>query len=166
MENATEQLKKLTNLKIPILTQLHKTYCLSLHPLWTQILSQLWKFLPKYWKSDTIQVVSLSNLQVFKSKIKESLSNPNSEPLISEISEGLLLTLAEYYGVNFHKDEQCADQNYFSLSLIFEFLQYKSINIYNLLYSSLSTLILFKKDLLSMPSDFFNFSPTVKVKII
>ena len=88
--------------------------------------------------------------------------------VVIDLNDNLLLELMDYYGISYYKDTHSIDKICFSGILVYLFSQtLVSINIYSILYDSLSVFlaISYENIIKPAPIDFYKFPPVVKVII-
>ncbi|OMJ74662.1 hypothetical protein SteCoe_26374 [Stentor coeruleus] len=164
MENLVDKYRKICCLSIQELLKLHKMYCITLHPLWGQVVNRYWKVLDKYW-TPICQVTSKKNFETLSNNISTllDLSHTSFVPF----DNTLLIELLEYYNIEFFQDDKCIDKTIFSALLVFIFSQYTNIiNIYPLLFLAFSVFFALLQDTPQYPhspQDYKKHLPVVKV---
>ena len=163
-----EKYSKLTELKIEELIVLHKMYCISLHPLWKQVSDMYWEFSEKYW-TPKCQVVGAKNFQEITESVVNCLKQVESFQECkgdTNVQENILLGLMEYYGVEVFRDGKSLDSTCFSAMMVYVFSQFfPFVNIYIILYSALAAFFSIAYGV-TLPSEFYQNLPIVKVRCI
>ena len=147
------------------LIDIHKIYCISLHPLWGQVCERYWEISEKYW-TPRCQVVSFKKFREIAGSVVRYLK------LVEwfreckgdvEVEENILLDLMEYYANENIRDEKCLDQMCFSAMMAYVFSQFLPfVNVYSILYTALAVFFGITRGI-GLSCEFYENLPIVKV---
>lgn len=152
-------MQKLRGLSIPELVYLHKIYCISIHPLWAEIIGKYWDYAEKF-NTPFCQVVSVKNMQEICGKICGFLKKKFGE--VGKGSE-LLGDVLEFYGENVYSDGKGVDKKGFSVGILQVFSRFFSgVSAICFFYVASAVFLCMSMEV-KMPHAFLRCLPVVKV---